>query len=64
VGMPALDRNKALLACALALGTLFAGAETSTYEEAYLPQVHFSPREHWTNDQNGLVYFQREYHLF
>ena len=34
------------------------------YNQTYRPQFHFSPREHWTNDPNGLVYFEGEYHLF
>lgn len=32
--------------------------------EKYRPQFHFSPREHWMNDPNGLVYDQGIYHLF
>lgn len=32
--------------------------------EAYRPQYHFSPEKNWTNDPNGLVYFEGEYHLF
>ena len=34
------------------------------YSELHRPQFHFSPRENWTNDPNGLVYYEGEYHLF
>lgn len=34
------------------------------YHEARRPQFHFSPRVGWTNDPNGLVYYDGEYHLF
>ena len=36
----------------------------SAYHEPFRPQLHFSPKEKWTNDPNGLVYFQKTYHLF
>jgi hypothetical protein len=47
-----------LFACAFGFGQPIA------YSQPYRPQYHFSPREHWTNDPNGLVYFDGEYHLF
>ena len=48
----------ALFACACSFG------QPAAYDQQYRPQFHFSPREHWTNDPNGLVYFDGEYHLF
>ena len=32
--------------------------------ELYRPQIHFSPKEHWMNDPNGMVYQNGVYHLF
>src|ERR1700746_1737023 len=58
-----------LLAMGLILGCAVATAWPQeavrwAYDQPYRPQSHFSPREHWTNDPNGLVYFEGEYHIF
>ena len=34
------------------------------YTEQHRPQFHFSPDSMWTNDPNGMVYYEGEYHLF
>ncbi len=34
------------------------------YHETWRPQFHFSPKAHWMNDPNGMVYNQGVYHLF
>ncbi|MEZ4669622.1 MAG: glycoside hydrolase family 32 protein [Anaerolineae bacterium] len=51
---------------------LFAGASvaqtqeqlTDMYQEPFRPQFHYSPPCGWTNDPNGMVYYEGEYHLF
>ena len=52
----------------LALGFLLAGCclaqQQPAYDQPFRPQFHFSPRQNWTNDPDGLVYFDGEYHLF
>lgn len=56
------SKRTGLLALLIAAGA--ASATAPGYDQPFRPQYHFSPREHWTNDPNGLVYFEGEYHLF
>jgi fructan beta-fructosidase len=48
----------------LAVAAGIAADIKAAFDQSFRPQYHFSPREHWTNDPNGLVYFEGEYHLF
>jgi fructan beta-fructosidase len=48
---------------ALALALIQCAPKKDSVEQ-YRPQVHFSPQKNWTNDPNGLVYLDGEYHLF
>lgn len=40
-----------------------AGSD-SLYKEQNRPQFHFTTRRGWSNDPNGLVYYEGQYHLF
>ena len=38
-------------------------ATAKNMDEVYRPQIHFSPKEGWMNDPNGMVYYNNLYHL-
>jgi fructan beta-fructosidase len=41
-----------------------AGSAQELYHERWRPQFHFTPKAHWMNDPNGMVFYQGTYHLF
>lgn len=41
-----------------------ADTNANTYHESMRAQFHFSPKRGWTNDPNGMVFYNGEYHLF
>jgi fructan beta-fructosidase len=55
-----------LLALAATFSSMSSNAQTDTaqYSEKYRPQIHFSPKAHWMNDPNGMVFYKGIYHLF
>jgi sucrose-6-phosphate hydrolase SacC (GH32 family) len=62
--MPGLRLSRTLLLVAFSVRATVAADIEKAFDQPFRPQYHFSPREHWTNDPNGLVYFEGEYHLF
>ncbi|WP_395244629.1 GH32 C-terminal domain-containing protein [Agromyces sp. MMS24-K17] len=56
------------MAIAVLAATPPANAKTpppaASYSETYRPQFHFTPKQNWMNDPNGMVYYKGEYHLF
>jgi fructan beta-fructosidase len=62
------NRHSFITTCTIILA-LFAMPGMSqtkkvSLDEQYRPQVHFTPKAHWINDPNGMVYYKGVYHLF
>jgi fructan beta-fructosidase len=61
-----MSRIQKFLASFLFIITAFAmkAVAQEPYHEQYRPQFHFSPKEKWTNDPNGMLFYKGIYHLF
>lgn len=66
---------KQLLIFLTVLGLLLTGCRSQdqrrdksvaalAFNEKHRPQIHFTPKEKWMNDPNGMVYHKGQYHLF
>ena len=62
--MPQLRILFPLFALVLSSFALNAQGDSNRNDEQYRPQVHFSPKEKWVNDPNGMVFHNGIYHLF
>lgn len=56
--------KKSILTATMLLVCFMQSYAQKPYSEMYRPQIHFSPKAHWTNDPNGMVYYNSTYHLF
>ncbi|GAB3992277.1 glycoside hydrolase family 32 protein [Spirosoma daeguense] len=43
---------------------LFGQSGSPRKMEPHRPRFHFTPKAHWMNDPNGMVYYKGTYHLF
>jgi fructan beta-fructosidase len=60
-----IRRGVLIIYCFLWPGLLIGQKlKDSLYHEPFRLQYHFSPKEHWLNDPNGMVYYKGIYHLF
>jgi fructan beta-fructosidase len=56
---------KYILICILIVGcSTPRKIDQELYDQSHRPQIHFSPKENWMNDPNGMVYYNDTYHLF
>ena len=49
---------------AACIGENKLAAQRTIYNELHRPQIHFSPKEKWMNDPNGMVFYNNQFHLF
>src|SRR3989442_1075908 len=61
--MPGRSNRSGSSAIGLLLLSVAAAAQ-QPYSEKYRPQFHFSPREGWIGDPDGLIRYKNTYHLF
>jgi len=60
-----MKRTFRLLSLLWSLSSLTTlGQTVEKYDQPYRPQIHFSPKAHWMNDPNGMVYLNNTYHLY
>ena len=43
---------------------IIENTSNNSYNELHRNQFHFSPRENWMNDPNGMFFYEGKYHLF